>query len=192
MKMLCLFLALTGALLLGGCGSSDEGSTVAHRTTRQSETTTAHQTRERHAGPTAAEWTGAATTKSPAGGGWAQLNRDAGTEADELLFPAGPPPGEVVVNELRAGTGPEIEPEDWFTIDYVALTYNSGWVEQDAWGGAGFEWVYGPGKATEALVIGMEGMRQGGLRELIAPSYLAYGSGALVYLVRLREVKKEV
>lgn len=190
MKKFCLLLALTGAIALGGCGSSDEGSTVARQEDQKSKEAAA-RTGENPTGPTSEEWSSDATSRPPSGGSWAELGRAAGAEADELLFPAGPPPGELVINELRAGTGPKLEPEDWFTIDYVALSYGSGKLEQKAWGGPGFEWVYGPGKETEALVLGMEGMRQGGMRELIAPSAVAYGNGALVYVVKLRKVDKK-
>jgi peptidylprolyl isomerase len=67
---------------------------------------------------------------------------------------------------------------------YIALEYKTGKVFDDHWSET-FDWGFGPGQVVRAWVKGLKGMRVGGVRELIAPSRLAYKQGAAIWVVEL-------
>ena len=48
----------------------------------------------------------------------------------------------------------------------------------------------GSGEVRDGWETGLKGMRVGGRRELILPSMLAYGTGALIYIVELLAIEK--
>jgi len=117
------------------------------------------------------------------------LRRAAGGQARLLLIPHRPPPSEVVVRDLKKGSGEVIQPDDWFTVRYLALDYRTGKPFEDRWK-ADSRWIFGTGEINEGWEIGLRGMRLGGVRELLVPSYLAYEQqGAIVYLVKLLKLE---
>ena len=52
-----------------------------------------------------------------------------------------------------------------------------------------FDFTFGSGEVLQGWGIGLTGMKVGGHRELILPSRLAYGTGALLYVVELLTVE---
>jgi peptidylprolyl isomerase len=105
-----------------------------------------------------------------------------------LKVPPGPPPKELVVRDVKKGSGAEIQPHRGFTTNYLALDYGSGKAVEDYWQGVSFEWCWRTGGLTEGWEVGLDGMRVGGQRELIVPSDMAYDSGARVYVIELLSV----
>jgi len=87
----------------------------------------------------------------------------------------GPPPTQLVTEELRAGTGPKVQPGDTVTVNYIGVKCSDGKI---------FDSSYSRGQpATFALsdVIpgwqqGIPGMQVGGQRLLGIPPDLAYGA----------------
>lgn len=118
---------------------------------------------------------------------WAALERAAGGQASQLIVPSGPPPEEIVIEDLRVGAGRELEPKSPFTVKYIAWDYATGLLQQTSWDSP-LEATWRVSELVDAWDVGLVGMRAGGVRELIAPSSLTYGDGALVYLIRLIEV----
>jgi peptidylprolyl isomerase len=107
-----------------------------------------------------------------------------------LEVPPGPPPKRVVIEDLREGPGVEIKPGDEFSANYISLDFKSGEEVEEFWRTEPFHWIWGLGdQLTKGWEIGLKGMRVGGLRKLVVPSKLAYGSGHRVYLVELVEVE---
>ncbi|HKO38577.1 MAG TPA: FKBP-type peptidyl-prolyl cis-trans isomerase [Solirubrobacterales bacterium] len=164
--LVCL---LVPALVGGGCGASDDPGGAARQASASGD----------DAGPPAA----------PAAD-WATLKKAAGPLADRLLVPQGPPPEKLVIRDLRAGAGPVIQEGDWFTINYGAYLYGTGEPREEFWSKPGFQEPFEKGILVNALEVGLKGMRVGGVRELIAPARLAYGDEAVVYLVKLRNVRR--
>ncbi len=85
----------------------------------------------------------------------------------------GPPPTQLVTQELRAGTGPAVAPHDSVTVNYVGVACTTGKI---------FDTSYGKQAAQFSLddVIpgwqqGIPGMQVGGQRLLGIPPNLAYG-----------------
>lgn len=106
-----------------------------------------------------------------------------------LHAPSGPPPTNVVIRDVKVGTGVEIQPGKHFTTNYKSISYEYGYVAEESWTGDSFDWCWRTGGLTKGWEIGLEGMRVGGQRELIVPSKMAYGSGALVYIIELLSVE---
>jgi peptidylprolyl isomerase len=167
---------LAASLLLGGCGGAE--STSVDRSTVASEQSNG------------AEETAARTPRPPlASADWQMLRQAAGGRARLLLIPHRPPPSEVVVRDLKEGPGEVIQPDDWFTVRYLALDYRTGKIFEDRWT-ADSRWIFGNGEINKGWEIGLRGMRLGGIRELLVPSYLAYEQqGAIVYLVKLLKIE---
>ncbi len=143
---------------LAACGSEDEGSTGTSTV---------------------------AVSKDEGPPSWPRLERAAQPYAKQLLIPTGPPPKSVVIRDLKKGSGPPIQPKEWFTVNYISFAYPSRQVTEDKRGENSWYWKWGDEALTQGWEIGLKGLRVGGVRELIVPSRLAYGSGALVYVVKL-------
>jgi peptidylprolyl isomerase len=97
-----------------------------------------------------------------------------------------------VVRDLKKGSGRAIPPKSFVTIhtNYVAVNYKTGKTSEVRWRPTGgFNIEFGPGIETEGWEKGLVGMKVGGRRELRVPSRLAYGHGALFYIVDLLAVK---
>ncbi|HKB50132.1 MAG TPA: FKBP-type peptidyl-prolyl cis-trans isomerase [Solirubrobacterales bacterium] len=118
---------------------------------------------------------------------WTPLEK-AASAARRVLVPTGPPPKEMIVRDLKKGRGTLLKVGHSFTVNYVNLSYKTGKRLEDRWRGEPFTWVFGPGKVVKSWVTGLKGMKVGGRRELIVPSSLANGNGALVYVIELLKV----
>ena len=86
----------------------------------------------------------------------------------------GPPPTELVSEDLTVGTGATVEPTSTVTVDYIGVSCSTGKI---------FDTSYGKTPATFPLdrVIpgwqqGLPGMKVGGIRLLGIPADLAYGA----------------
>ena len=95
----------------------------------------------------------------------------------------------MVIDDVRKGRGAEIAPGDAFSANYSALDYASGEKVEEFWRTEPFQWSWRTDQLTQGSEIGLEGMRVGGLRKLVVPSRLAYGSGTRVYMVELLRVE---
>jgi peptidylprolyl isomerase len=148
------------AMTLGACGSSG-GDTGAD----PSSSTVAH--------------------KAPSGK-WAALEEAAGADVDELIVPHGPPPEKkVIVRDLVVGEGPELQRGDWMVVTYKSFNYRTG-VQKDSNPRFGQPW--GENRVIKGWEEGLEGIRVGGIREMIVPSDLVYSSGAVIYVIKLIEI----
>jgi peptidylprolyl isomerase len=87
----------------------------------------------------------------------------------------GPAPTTLVTEELRAGTGPAVQPGDTITVDYVGVNCTDGKI---------FDSSYSRGQPASKISLndvipgwqqGIPGMQVGGQRMLGIPPALAYG-----------------
>lgn len=121
---------------------------------------------------------------------------DGGPEAPEVSVPEGPPPTDLVVEDLVVGDGAVAAEGDSITVDYVGVACSTGEVFDSSYeSGQPATFSLEPGSLIEGFATGLEGMAVGGRRLLVIPSDLAYGaqgSGpiapdeALVFVVDLR------
>jgi peptidylprolyl isomerase len=75
--------------------------------------------------------------------------------------------------------------------NFVAVSYRTGKPYEVRWSkGGSFNIGFGPGFEVKGWEKGLPGMRVGGRRELLVPSKLAYGEGAVLYVVDLLGVEQ--
>jgi peptidylprolyl isomerase len=93
----------------------------------------------------------------------------------DIEIEPGPPPTEVVVQDIEVGTGDEITPQSSITFHYLIVACSTGRQWDSTWDrGSPVEIPYAqlqPGAAE-----GMAGMREGGRRLIVLPADKAYGS----------------
>lgn len=108
-----------------------------------------------------------------------------------IRVPPGLPPKNLVVKELKKGSGPGARHGQRLTVRHVGVNYKTGEEFEVFWGpGSTFSFNFGSGEVRKGWETGLKGMKVGGRRELILPSRLAYGTGALIYIVELVEIEK--
>ena len=97
-----------------------------------------------------------------------------------MVVPAGPPPKELLVRDLRVGDGPAAKKGDQLTAEYIGFNYADGYQfdrHAHRWGeGEPAEFELGAEEVIPGWDQGIEGMRVGGRRELIILPDLAYGN----------------
>lgn len=93
-----------------------------------------------------------------------------------------PPPTTLVILDPRAGTGALAERGRTITVNYTGWLYDGNAAEQKgrqfdtSVGRAPFTLVLGVGQVIAGWDQGLIGMRVGGLRRLVVPPALGYGS----------------
>ena len=165
---LVIGLLLLACLAPVGCGSSESTG----GSTGRSETGTAAEEKPAAAPPELAAKPGE----------WAPLKQVAGPYSKRLLIPHGPAPEQVVVRDLKVGTGPVLKKNDNFLTRYLSLTYEDAYPIEPYWGEPSV-YTFELGSYKKGWEVGLRGIRVGGMRELIVPSEMAYGEGARVYVV---------
>lgn len=99
-----------------------------------------------------------------------------------------------------AGTGTEAKEGDVIRVHYLVLLQGDGKEVFSSWGAKPLSFELGGGTVTAGWEQGIEGMREGGRRELAAPARLSYGKAgnppavgpneALVSIIDLLEIKE--
>lgn len=93
-----------------------------------------------------------------------------------VAAPAGPPPGDLIIDDLVLGAGNEAGAGDNVTVHYVGVAWSNGeqfdasWDRDDP-----FEFRLGAGQVIDGWDRGVAGMRVGGRRQLTIPPDLGYG-----------------
>ena len=89
----------------------------------------------------------------------------------------GPPPADLVVEDITVGDGMEARPGQLATVHYVGVSHSSGDEFDASWNrGDPFEFKLGAGQVIPGWDAGVEGMKVGGRRKLTIPSAMAYGA----------------
>ena len=112
----------------------------------------------------------------------------------------GPPPADLVVEDVTLGDGPEAVPGQTVTVHYVGVAHSTGEEFDASWNrGAPLDFRLGVGQVIAGWDQGIEGMRVGGRRRLTIPAHLGYGDrgagGAikpgetLIFVVDLMDVR---
>jgi peptidylprolyl isomerase len=94
----------------------------------------------------------------------------------EITIPSGEPPTELQQQDIILGTGEPIKDLDTVEVYYKGVSWRNG-VEFDSNfnNGFTFQLTVGSGQVIKGWDLGLIGMRQGGVRQLIIPPDLAYG-----------------
>jgi FKBP-type peptidyl-prolyl cis-trans isomerase len=147
-KRFLSILTVCVALVVSGCGGSDDSSTGSSESSAPS---------SNESTPTKSS-TGANKTKP------------------EVTVPKSAPSKQLVVKELEEGSGPTAKAGDEVTVQYVGVGYKSKEEFDSSWSrNEPFTFGLGAGQVIPGWDQGVEGMKVGGRRELIIPPNLAYG-----------------
>jgi peptidylprolyl isomerase len=92
-------------------------------------------------------------------------------------IPDGPPPAELVVEDLAVGDGTEARPGTTCTMQYVGVAWSTQKQFDASWDrGQPFSFGLGQGQVISGWDQGVTGMKVGGRRRLTIPPELGYGS----------------
>ncbi|MCW4356001.1 FKBP-type peptidyl-prolyl cis-trans isomerase [Hoyosella sp. YIM 151337] len=115
----------------------------------------------------------------------------------EVEFQPGPPPAELVIQDLLVGDGEEAQPGDTVEVHYVGVDFESGEEFDSSWNRG--ESISFPLRGLiKGWQDGIPGMRIGGRRQLTIPPDQAYGPAGsghrlsgrtLVFVIDLLDVK---
>jgi peptidylprolyl isomerase len=158
-------LALTGlaaTLLIAGCGSSGDSSTIKVGLENKSDNALIKQTEA------PAKKAGTSTSaKTPTSG---PLSKE-----PKVTPPSGAAPTKLEVKDLIAGTGPEAKAGGSVTVNYVGVLFKGGKVFDASWK-RNEPSTFPLSGVIAGWTKGIPGMKVGGRRELVIPSALAYGA----------------
>jgi len=112
----------------------------------------------------------------------------------------GPPPTELVAEDITVGDGAEAGAGNTVDVHYVGVAHSSGEEFDASYNrGAPLSFRLGVGQVIAGWDQGVQGMKVGGRRQLVIPPHLAYGErGAggvigpgetLIFVVDLVDVK---
>ena len=173
-----LLALLAAGLLIAGCGSSGESSTITIGNENKADSKLVAQSES-------------LTTKTPTTGPLA-------TEP-KVEKGSGNPPAKLETKDLITGTGKEAAPGTTVSVNYVGALYKTGKVFDASWKRKEpFQFQLGAGQVIKGWDQGVRGMKEGGRRELRIPASLGYGSKgtsgipggeALIFVVDLLSVK---
>ena len=86
---------------------------------------------------------------------------------------------ELVVNDVQAGSGKEVEEGDTVAVHYVGLLTNGERFDSSRDRGIPFTFTIGQGRVIAGWEQGILGMREGGTRILVIPPELGYGARSI-------------
>lgn len=120
----------------------------------------------------------------------------------EVDFPGETVPEDLVIEELIAGSGPEVSVGDPIACHYVGVSWSTGEEFDASWNrGKPLEFTAGLGQVIQGWDQGLIGMKEGARRRFEIPPHLAYGeNGAggvigpnetLIFVVDLVSVNKD-
>ncbi len=114
-------------------------------------------------------------------------------------MPDGPPPSELVIEDLVVGDGPEATAGVQVNVDYVGVSWSTGTEFDASWNrGDIFSFGLGASQVIGGWDQGVQGMKVGGRRRLTIPPALGYGAAGaggviapnetLIFTVDLRSI----
>ena len=125
---------------------------------------------------TPASTQGSAPTGEAPPAGASGASGAAGQGKPQVSVPKGPPPTTLETKDLIAGSGAEAKAGDKVEVHYILLLYKGGKEIDSSWErGEPYSFELGAGKVTKGWEQGIEGMKVGGRRELVAPGDFSYG-----------------
>ena len=82
----------------------------------------------------------------------------------------------MVIDDVRIGSGPEVETGDTVTVDYIGRLENGQEFDNSYTRGEPFTFTVGQGRVIDGWDEGIQGMQVGGQRILVIPPDMGYGA----------------
>jgi peptidylprolyl isomerase len=153
-KRSILILAFCVALVVAGCGGSDDSSTGSSGSTSSTE-----------------------SASSPESGDSGETTSTKKKTKPTVAVPKGISPNKYAFRDLEPGTGATAKKGDTVTVQYVGVGYDTEKEFDSSWSrNEPFSFTLGGGEVIKGWEQGVEGMKVGGRRELLLPASLAYGA----------------
>ncbi len=93
-----------------------------------------------------------------------------------VTIPDGPPPDELLIEDIEIGDGPEASPGRQVDVHYVGVSWSTGEEFDSSWSRSElFGFPLGAGQVIAGWDQGVAGMRVGGRRRITIPPHLGYG-----------------
>ena len=106
----------------------------------------------------------------------------------EISIPDGPPPSDLVVEDLTVGSGPEATPGRRVDVHYVGVSWSDGSQFDASWDRRStFDFKLGGGEVIQGWDQGVAGMKVGGRRRLTIPPGLGYGARGAGGVIKANE-----
>jgi peptidylprolyl isomerase len=118
---------------------------------------------------------GASATGSAAGKPCVAEAAGAPASAPAVPVQVGAPPTQLVVKDLKTGTGPKVTASDTVTVNYIGVSCSTGQVFDSSWS-RGQTATFALDQVIPGWTQGLVGMQAGGRRLLGIPPSLGYGS----------------
>lgn len=197
MKRLFLILALCCALVVGasGCGSDDsatsQSSDGSGTTASDSSATTDDGEKPKSAEePLKTPASEVAIGNYEAEGPFSAVSGQGGNKKPRFTPSGQPPPKEIVTRELEVGSGPAAKRGDEVSVYFAGAIFETGKVELYGW----------PPSAPSAMELGkglygqewektIEGMKAGGIRQVILPSSEFAQGKPVDYVIVMTDLK---
>jgi peptidylprolyl isomerase len=94
-----------------------------------------------------------------------------------VTIPEGPPPGELLIEDIEVGDGTEAVPGRPVNVHYVGVSWSTGSEFDSSWNRSElFGFPLGSGQVISGWDQGVVGMKVGGRRRLTIPPHLGYGA----------------
>jgi peptidylprolyl isomerase len=98
-------------------------------------------------------------------------------EKPQITIPEGPPPADLVIEDLTVGEGKQAVAGTRCTMQYVGHSWSTGRQFDASWDrGEPFAFQLGAGMVIGGWDQGVAGMKVGGRRRLTIPPHLGYGA----------------
>jgi peptidylprolyl isomerase len=117
--------------------------------------------------------------------------------APEVDVPVGPPPTELEITDIKTGTGPAVAATDKVTVNYIGVSCSTGVIFDDSYT-RGQPATFGLNQVIPGWTEGLQGMQAGGVRKLVIPPDMGYGSSGqgakigpdetLIFVVELQSI----
>ncbi len=97
------------------------------------------------------------------------------SSAPTVDIPVGTPPTTLQITDIKEGTGPAVTATDKVTVNYIGVACSSGAIFDESYT-AGKPVTFGLNQVIPGWTQGLQGMKAGGVRELVIPPSLGYGA----------------
>ncbi len=176
-------LVIIGVFMLLSKGTSSSSSAVSTSTTASTATTTPTSTTAKPA--------------SAAGKPCVALSELPPPNAPTVDIPIGAPPTSLQITDVKTGTGPAVTAKDKVTVNYIGVSCSTGAIFDESYT-RGQPATFGLDQVIPGWTEGLQGMKAGGVRELVIPPAMGYGSTGqgikiapdetLIFVVELKSI----